>query len=360
MTPGGNRSVLLVEDHRRLVDNLTEVLEEEGYRVRSVTSCADALAAAQQGDLSVAVVDQRLPDGDGIELARRLRELRPRPEVVLMTGFATMESATAAVRAGVWAYLVKPCATRELLMVIAQAQRHLDETRALSRRAQVAEGLATVGRMAAGLSHEIRNPLNAASLQLQVLQRRLRRLPAEQHAPLLEPLGIVQEEIARLNRILEEFLQLSRQRGLERAPHALRELVAKVRDLLLPEAEAHEVGLAAVVAGEPRLECDADRLQQALVNLVLNAIQATPRGGAVRLVAQPSDGGVELRVEDGGPGVPEELRARVFEPFFTTKPAGSGLGLPIVHAIVAQHGGTIVYEPSALGGACFVLRLPLS
>src|SRR5205807_1206434 len=117
------------------------------------------------------------------------------------TGFATLETAIAAVRAGAFAYLVKPCSTSNLLLTIEQALRQTRlnaEKRELSRRAQVAEKLAAVGTMTAGLSHEIRNPLNAASLQLAVLERRVRKLTSAEQPSLLEPLGLVREEIGRL------------------------------------------------------------------------------------------------------------------------------------------------------------------
>ena len=134
----------------------------------------------------MALVDLRLPDGDGTALAPQLKALAPDGEVVLLTGFATLESAVAAVRAGACAYLVKPCATQELLVTVEQAMRQVrlhGEKRELARRAQMAEKLAAVGTMTAGLSHEIRNPLNAAALQLTVLERRIQQAaPARSRA----------------------------------------------------------------------------------------------------------------------------------------------------------------------------------
>src|SRR5512138_2597787 len=189
--------ILVVDDSPALVDNLSEVLESAGYAVRRAGTCAAALPLAREG-FDVALVDLRLPDGDGTALAPQLKEAQPDGEVVLLTGFATLESAVAAVRAGACAYLVKPCATQELLVTVEQAMRQVrlhGEKRELSRRAQVAERLAAVGTLTAGLSHEIRNPLNAAALQLTVLERRIRRLPGESQDKLLEPLHLVRDEI---------------------------------------------------------------------------------------------------------------------------------------------------------------------
>jgi len=366
--------VLIVDDNAGLVENLAEILEEAGYQVRGAPSCAAALPAAAEG-FDVALVDLRLPDGDGTALAPRLKALAPDGEVVLLTGFATLESAMAAVRAGACAYLVKPCATQELLVTVEQAMRQVrlhGEKRELARRAQMSERLAAVGTMTAGLSHEIRNPLNAAALQLTVLERRLQKLPAATQGPLLEPLTLVKDEIRRLDHILEDFLQFARPREFVARPIETGPVVARVLDLLGGEAERRGIEVERDLdpgAALPAVAGDEERLRQVLVNLTLNALEATPDGGTIRVGCaaepphpdRPDDlGRVAISIEDTGPGVEATLRDRIFEPFFTTKAKGSGLGLSIVHAIVAQHGGTIHVEEGDKGGARFVLRLPLA
>jgi signal transduction histidine kinase len=361
--------ILVVDDNAALVENLSEILEGAGYAVRGAGSCAAAVPLAREG-FDVALVDLRLPDGDGTSLAPQLKEASPDGEVVLLTGFATLESAVAAVRAGACAYLVKPCATQELLVTVEQAMRQVrlhGEKRDLSRRAQMAEKLAAVGTMTAGLSHEIRNPLNAAALQLSVLERRLQRLPKDVQPPLLEPLTLVKDEIRRLDHILEDFLQFARPREFVPGPVDVVAVLTKVLDLLGGEAEPRGVRLERDLDPVPPVAGDEERLRQVLVNLGLNALEAVEDGGLVRVschvVPAGADGEasapqVAIHVDDDGAGVPVETRDRIFEPFFTTKAEGSGLGLSIVHAIVAQHGGRIRVEESPEGGARFALLLP--
>jgi two-component system, NtrC family, sensor histidine kinase HydH len=358
--------ILVVDDNAALLENLTEVLESSGYSVRGAASCAAAIPLAREG-FDVALVDLRLPDGDGTALAPRLKDLQPDGEVVLLTGFATLESAVAAVRAGACAYLVKPCAAHELLVTVEQAMRQVRlhaEKRHLSRRAQTAEKLAAVGTMTAGLSHEIRNPLNAASLQLSVLERRIQRLAKEAQPALLEPLTVVKDEIRRLDHILEDFLQFARPR--EFVPHAVdvHTVVTRVLDLLGGEAERRGIRLERDLDPVPPVAGDEERLRQVLVNLGLNALEAVKEGGLVRVscgLVEPGpdapEPSVAVFVDDDGPGVPPESRDRIFEPFFTTKAKGSGLGLSIVHAIVTQHGGRLRVEDSPEGGARFVVSL---
>ena len=352
--------ILLVDDNAPLIDNLRETLEEEGYIVTSAGSVAEALKAASSG-FDVALVDLRLPDGHGTALTEQLRRDHPDAAIVVLTGNATVETAAAAVRAGAFAYLVKPASTPDLLLTLEQALRQVKlqaEKRELARRAQVAEKLAAVGTMTAGLSHEIRNPLNAASLQLVVLERRLRKLPPLEQPPFLEPLKLVRDEIARLEHLLQDFLQFARPRELSLRPLPLEPLVGAVVDLLAGEAERRGVRLERDLPADlPRVRGEDERLRQILMNLALNALEATPRGGRVRIWAQARSEEVLIAVEDSGPGIEPAVRQRIFEPFFSTKAAGSGLGLPIVHAIVTQHGGVVGVEPSPMGGARFWFTL---
>ena len=353
--------ILVVDDNTALLDNLRQILEEEGYRVATAASAAAALEKAAPG-FDVGLVDLRLPDASGTALAVQLKEISPGGEIVLLTGFATLETAIGAVRAGAFAYLVKPCSTADLLLTIEQALRQVRlhaEKRELARRAQVAEKLAAVGTLTAGISHEIRNPLNAAGLQLAVLERRINRIGGEVQKPLLEPLGLVRDEIRRLEHLLEDFLQFARPRDLDPKPVDVPAVLEAVLGLLGGDAERRGVALERQIEADlPSVLGDAERLRQVMMNLALNALEATPREGRVRVSARAVDREVMLAVDDSGPGIPQENAERIFEPFFTTKAAGSGLGLSIVHAIVTQHGGSIGYGKSSLGGARFWVRLP--
>lgn len=351
--------VLIVEDNPDFVANLTEILADLGHEVRSADSCKRALELGRDW-VQVALVDLRLPDGDGTRLAEELKSENQDCEVVLLTGHASVESAAAAVRAGVWDYLIKPCATPDLLATLAKALRHVDaqvERRDLARRAQRAEKLAAVGTLTAGLSHEIRNPLNAAALQLTVLERRLRKLEPSMQPPLLEPLTLVRDEIRRLEHILQDFLQFARPAHVTMRPVAIDELLTRVVALLRSDAERRQIELECQTR-QAGASGDADQLRQVFMNLTLNALDAAGRGGKVRVENFVDADGSHIYVDDSGPGVAPDQRDRLFEPFYTTKAQGSGLGLPISHAIVSQHGGRIELGRSSLGGARFEVVLP--
>lgn len=348
--------LLVVEDNVQFVENLREILETLGHEVRSAGTIAEAVKEGRDW-VEVALVDLRLPDGDGTALAEVLKAQNPDCEVILLTGYASVESASAAVRAGVWDYLIKPTATPDLLAAVSKAVRHVHahlEKREMARRAQRAEKLAAVGTMTAGLSHEIRNPLNAAGLQLAVLERRILRLDPAIQPPLLSPLKLALDEIRRLDHIVRDFLQFARPAAVRLQPVSLTEVLERVVSFLLPEAERRQLGLVFIAAGTPPVPADADQLKQVFMNLSLNALDAAR--SKVELSVKVDADGVHVFVDDDGPGFSKD--ARLFEPFFTTKAQGSGLGLSISSAIISQHSGRIEAGTSPLGGARFDVFLP--
>jgi signal transduction histidine kinase len=223
------------------------------------------------------------------------------------------------------------------------------------RRLLRSERLAAVGTLAAGLAHEVRNPLNSASLQLTLLERRLDR--GDEPTSVLPIAQIIKSEIDRLDRLVREFLAFAQPRPLEPRPVDVAELFTGVTGLIAPEAESVHVSIAVEVAsGTPPVLGEVERLRQVLLNLTRNAIEAmTDKGGQLRLTARRAGAEVEVGVEDDGPGFGEDLP--VFDAFFTTKSQGTGLGLAIVHRIVSDHGGTIRVE-SRPGRTCFTLALP--
>lgn len=353
--------LLLVEDNADFVENLKEIFGELGHEVRSVPTCAEAREQGRDW-VQVALVDLKLPDGDGTTLAMQLKAENPDCEVILLTGHASVESAAEAVRAGIWAYLIKPCAVPDLLATLDKAVRHVQaqqEKRELARRAQVAEKLAAVGTLTAGLSHEIRNPLNAAGLQLSVLERRVRKLDPAHQGPLLDPLTLVRDEIRRLEHILQDFLQFARPLQLTVKPLVLSSVLHKVLAFISTDAERRQVTLTSKLeSAATTISGDGDQLRQVFMNLLLNAFDAVPEGGHVSLSTDNDPESVEVHIDDDGPGVPPDQVDRIFEPFFTTKAKGSGLGLPITHAIINQHGGSIRVGRSPMGGARFTVMLP--
>jgi len=233
------------------------------------------------------------------------------------------------------------------------------DEREMLRRTVRAERLAAVGTLAAGLAHEVRNPLNSAILQLDLLERRLGKGVVSTEG-ILDIARIVRDEIRRLDRLVNDFLAFAQPRPLDLQSLPVNDVLHGATSLIAPELQAVGIELRTeygAVAGQ--VDVDPPRFRQVLINLFRNAIEAMDRGGAltVRTRGPDASGNVLVDVEDTGPGFAEELP--VFDAFFTTKEGGTGLGLAIVHRIVSDHGGSIQVS-SRPGRTRFTIVLPES
>ena len=240
--------------------------------------------------------------------------------------------------------------------------RHLIERgRQLEAQAAEAERLAELGALAAGLAHEIRNPLNSLSLNMQLLEEELPAAERAGHHRRL--LAITRSEIGRLDRLVSDFLAYARPRPLRLEQRAAISLLQEAGAILLPEIRARggelvvdDQASGAVVA------VDTEQIAQLLLNLGRNAVLATEGAGRpprVQLVARREAAGLALDVSDNGCGVPPSEREKVFDLFYSTRKGGTGLGLTIARRIARAHGGEIRVADNAAGGATFSLALPL-
>jgi signal transduction histidine kinase len=220
-----------------------------------------------------------------------------------------------------------------------------------------AERLATIGQFAASIGHELRNPLGVMESSLFLLQQHLG--PAAAASPAVaKHLDRIASEIKRSNKTIHDLLELARDRPPQRLPTEVRPVVeAAVQAALLPGGVSVEIATPAGLQGR----FDPDQIRQVLVNLLVNAGQATNGAGRITVEGEAQGDDLRLRVRDDGPGVPPEVRYRIFEALFTTKARGSGLGLALCRRILEAHDGTIELEAQAAGaggGASFLLTIP--
>ncbi|HWX21412.1 MAG TPA: ATP-binding protein [Candidatus Binatia bacterium] len=215
-------------------------------------------------------------------------------------------------------------------------------------------------RLMGRLAHEIRNPLSSLDIHVQLLEEDLNTLAPATREQLTPRLEVIHGELHRLKTIVENFLRLTRPSALDLEAVELSKIVHHVCELLRPEAASREIQiLTHLQGGLPQFAADPVRLTQALLNLLINALQAVERNGRIQVSACLSEGSISLEVRDDGPGIPPEKLASIFEPYFTTKPEGNGMGLWIAQQIVTAHGGSLRAQNAGGRGAVFTMLLPL-
>lgn len=236
-----------------------------------------------------------------------------------------------------------------------QLQEQSERIMAVEGQLRHAERLSTLGEMAAVLAHEVRNPLASLRGTAEILLDDF-----QPGTPKHEFVEIQIKETERLNRVVEEFLRMARQPSHELQRCNVIDELETIVTLTTSEAKRRSVTVR-LEAGEQDVPVTADgeKLRQAFLNIILNALQATPAGGTVTITVSRHETICEISVRDTGPGLSDEVQQRLFEPFFTTKPDGTGLGLAVTKKIIEAHGGTLKVESEAGHGATMQISLPL-
>jgi signal transduction histidine kinase len=237
--------------------------------------------------------------------------------------------------------------TQQLTEVYQELQRNFEQMKR-------AERLFALGQLSAGLAHEVRNPLASIAGAAGIVQKNARLEPRD-----AECLGIITKECRRLNDLLTHFLAFARPRPPRYQATSIDSMIESVVQLAGHAVNGKSIALRRETSPLPPIECDPELLQQVLLNLLINAIEATPGQGEVLLSARPRDGRVLIEVHDQGCGIAAGDRDKMFDPFFTTKENGTGLGLAVAHQIVEQHGGILTARPNPARGMTFSVLLPI-
>ena len=238
-----------------------------------------------------------------------------------------------------------------LTMRDAESVRKIEDEIEMSRR------LSASGRLTRGVAHEVKNPINAIVLHLQLLQNKLQQIDPDTR----RHMDIIGNEIHRLDRVVQILVDFTRPRDLHLEEIDLRELLEDVATLAAPDAAQHNVELTRELPPDPIfVKVDTDFVKQAILNVVLNGVQAMPRGGTLAISAQREDEVVVTEIRDQGAGIPHEIQDKIFELYFTTKKGGTGIGLAQTYQILQWHYGSVDFESLDGQGTTFRLRLPLA
>ncbi len=371
--------VLLIEDSPLDAELIQRVLRSDGLDCDfTIATCSRDLEQQLARSFDVVVADYALPDLDVPAALKETRRVHPDVPFVVVSGSTTEEQLLSALRLGATDYLMKdrlarlPSAVRAAIeakeLRLSQARSELllrrqeDELRHLQR-------VESIGRLAGGIAHDLNN-LNTVVLgNLEIALQLL-----EPDAPAREPLAEVVEALARARSLSRQMLAFARREPMPAAALDPDEIVRSVLALARPSLPGRIDVTARLATAGARIRGDRVQFEQVLLNLLLNAVDAMPHGGALNVAteraapdpvgdawrAHPRGSHVVIRVADSGIGIPPELHERVFEPFFTTKPAeiGTGLGLSTARAIVEQAQGSIQLRSEPGRGSEFLVALP--
>jgi PAS domain S-box-containing protein len=233
--------------------------------------------------------------------------------------------------------------------------RDAESVRKISDEIELSQRLAAIGRLTSGVAHEVRNPINAIMVHLEVLREKIKQIDPESK----RHMDVIGSEIQRLDRVVQTLVDFTRPVELRLGDTDLRRIIDEVSVLAAPEAARHGVKVQCELPPDPLVvKADADLVKQAVLNIAINGIQAMPGGGALVIAARRDETAVEVDVRDQGPGIPPEIRDKIFNLYFTTKKSGSGIGLAMTYRVMQLHNGSLQFESQPGQGTAFHLRFP--
>jgi len=367
-------SVLVVDDEASVATTIKAILELDGYEVTAVTEGKAAVEHLQRREFDVVLTDLRLEDMDGIDVLREVQRRWPDTAAIMLTGYASLESAVAALRSGAYDYLIKPSDVEELRATVGRA---IERRRLRQRLVQLEQLDRLKTQFLSMASHELRTPLTAVSGFLQIARRRMAKLAESSETPdpfkaeatrTVDTLSMADRQAKKLARLIDELLDVSRlQQGrveLRLEEVDLASIVREVAERMQLLSEAHDV--KAEIDGAASVVADRDRIEQVLENLVSNAIKYSPEGGPIAIALHTENAEARLSVRDHGIGIAPQEIEKVFALFYRSpdpradQVGGLGLGLYISREIVARHHGRLWAERNPDTGTTFHVRLPLA
>ena len=247
-----------------------------------------------------------------------------------------------------------------IALIWVNQNRHFRKMKEMEDRIQLAERLSSLGHLAAGVAHEIRNPLNAIGMGLQRLKREFLPQEESKREEYLSFTDLILKEVRRVNEIIEQFLALSRPFQLHVKTSSLQELLNHLITLLQEEASSQDIQIHAEINSDlPPIKMDAEKLTQAFINIMKNGMQAMEHGGVLRIESHFLKDRVNVVISDTGSGIPPDQMEKIFNYYYTTKEKGVGLGLPIAHRIIEAHGGQLKVESQVGIGTKVEVTLPI-
>ena len=353
--------ILVVDDENGPRQSLRMLLNDE-YEVLLASDVSDAVKVLQEDEVSLIITDIRMPQQSGVDLLRTVKETWPDIQVILLTGYAHLDTAMKAVEYGAFVYLEKPFDNEMMLKYVRaglEKGRQERERRIMEHLAIEANRFETLGRLVSGMMHDMGTPLSVIGSQIEMIMNNMNR------EDIMDRLSTMHSQVKHCSEMVRCAMNFLRHDSQGSAPLSLNSVAEMCLEVARPVTRNLSIRVVTDFTAEMG-SCMGDLVlvRQALLNLITNAChamtgQAEPR--ELKLNTWVEDGCALFSVEDTGPGVPVEHRERIFDTFFTTKgEMGTGLGLSVVRNVMRRHKGSVTLVESPGRGAKFVLRFPLA
>ena len=366
--------LLLVDDEDNFRQTLFKRLAKRGLIVEQAADGNECLSILQNQAMDVVVLDVKMPGISGIEVLKQIKDHYPKIEVILLTGHATTADGVEGIKLGAFDYLSKPIELEHLYFKIIQADDKIQRIEAehqeaeyrkrMEQRMIAAERLASVGILAAGVAHEINNPLAIISestgwMRQLFAKDELKNMPRRDD--FIKALDKVEKSVERASRITHQLLGFAGKSEPAVSEVSLAELAEEAIRLIDHELHNRDIKIVRQIQSAlGRIQSDPYQLRQVVMNLLTNAMHAVKSGGSITIAIEALGDRQVITVSDTGQGIPRENLDKIFEPFFSTKKPGegTGLGLFVSRGIIEKLGGTIEVESEIGRGASFSIRLP--
>ncbi|MBU0728482.1 MAG: response regulator [Proteobacteria bacterium] len=417
MSITASESILIVDDEQQLCDLLSRLLEKESYSCRTVNSGNDAQALLAEDDFALILLDVEMPEMNGLQLQEIIRDKYPDIAIIMVSGVDDREIIFQALKNGAYGYIIKPIEQMEVIINVKNAlrlrkleienreyqielERLVDERTFELRKAYKElqssqeqliqqEKLATIGHLAAGVAHEIKNPtgyigsnlgtmnkyLDKFSEFIEMQDQTVQDLPAEKITELRQArkklkidfamedardiISECLEGVERIKKIVEGLKSFCRKEQDTSRPVNINDCMENALTVAWNELK-YKATVEKNYGDLPQVECFPNQLGQVFMNLLVNAAHAIKDQGTITITTRKDGDAVLVSITDTGCGMPKSIQEKIFEPFFTTKEdgVGTGLGLSIIKEIVAKHNGEIFLESEEGKGSTFTLRIP--
>lgn len=348
--------VLVADDKQVIRDLFKRFLTRQGYEVSTAIDGLDALNKIKVDNYDMLILDLKMPRMEGMELLKKIKKPKKDLIIIVITGYATVDTAKEAIKRGCFDYITKPFDIENVGVIIKRAfqiQRLSKEKKALQERVQTAQKLVALAQMGAGVAHEVNTVLTSVKLFLEICRPGLALSKDGRN------IGLILGEIERAEKLITMFLKFTKPAETEFLKADINKTIKGSLQFLKYRLKKQKIELLKELNQElPKIYCDPAQIEEVFLNVFSNSIDAMPEGGLLTIKSRVVDKNPVVVIFDTGIGIASENIEKLYNPFFTTKAHGTGLGLSIVHRIIDAHEGKIEITSKEGKGTTVRIELP--